>query len=97
MNINKIVLRKLGVEDTTYINDIHVNILYQDADGTNHQIYGDIRNDYVSVSKDGIDIVSDIDRSNINTDTDFITAILSSDLLSDFHTYVDGCYINISD
>ena len=90
------LLEKLGVENTTNINDIHINIEYQDVDGMNHQIFGDIRNDYVSLTKDGVDISNNIDRSNINTDTDFVYIILESDALSDFHTYV-GCYINISD
>ena len=90
------LLEKLGVENTTNINDIHINIEYQDVDGMNHQIFGDIRNDYVSLTKDGVDISNNIDRSNINTYTDFVNIILESDALSDFHTYV-GCYINISD
>lgn len=90
------LLEKLGVENTTNINDIHINIEYQDVDGVNHQIFGDIRNDYVSLTKDGVDISNNIDRSNINTDTDFVNIILESDALSDFHTYVGCCYINIS-
>lgn len=91
------ILNKLGIENTTKINDIHINISYKDVNGKDHQILCDIQNEYVSVMKDDLDISKIVDRSKIVTDTDFINTILESEALSDFHTYVHGYYINISE